>query len=139
MIDKTAVEAGRKRMAKILRIIARVIGVIITMFFLAMLIGDGVQSIKEEGFRNITAESLYILVPVIIALAAFIVSWWREFSGGISLVLAYLIFSFAPSVHSLYYGEGPHFYIGMFFVALPFLVSGILFIVASRLSKRVSN
>ena len=139
MIDTKAPETNQKRLAKVLRIIARVIGVIITVFFLAMLIGEGVQSIEEEGFSGITAESLYILVPVIIALAALIISWWREFIGGVLLVLAYLLLSFAPSVHSLFYGEEPQFYIGMFFFVLPFLAAGVLFIVASRLSRRSSN
>jgi len=44
--------------AKILRIIARVIGIVVMMFFLALLIGDGVQSIHNEGFHGISAESL---------------------------------------------------------------------------------
>ena len=100
-----------------------------------MIIGEGAQ----EGFHGITIESLYVLIPMIIVLAAFIVSWWREFIGGISLVATYLILSFAPSVHSLSYGEGPHFYIGMFFFAAPLLVSGVLFIMAARLSRRVSR
>jgi hypothetical protein len=102
-----------------------------------MLIGDGVQSVQEKGFQGITVEWFYVLVPVVIALATFIVAWWRELLGGILLVVAYLVLSFAPSVHSFYYGEGPHFYSGMFFFAAPFLVCGILFIIAARLSQQV--
>ena len=136
MIDKTAAEAGRERLVKVLRTIARIIGIIITVFFLAMLIGDAVQTIHDEGFQGISAESLFILLPALIALAAFIITWWQEYIGGISLVLAYLLLSFSPSVHSIYYEEVPRFYIGMFLFALPYLVTGILFMVASRLSKR---
>jgi uncharacterized membrane protein HdeD (DUF308 family) len=82
---------------------------------------------------------LYVVVPVLFALAAFILSWWREFIGGILLVAAYLLLSFSPSVHSLSYGEKPEFYVFMFLFALPFLVCGVLFIIAARLSKRASN
>jgi hypothetical protein len=139
MIERIAVEAGRKRTARVLRIIARVIAGIIMVFFLSLLIGEGVQSIHDEGFNGINAESLYVLVPAIIALAAFIVSWWREFTGGVLMVAAYLILSFAPSVHSIYYSEKSQFFIGMFFFALPFLASGVLFIIASRLSRRTQN
>jgi uncharacterized membrane protein len=130
---------SEKRAATVLRFIARIIGVIILVFFLSMLIGDFVQSIHDDGFNSISAESLFILLPVILALIAFLIAWWQEFIGGMSLVLAYLLLSFSPSVHSIYYGTEAHFYIGMFFFALPFLIAGILFIVASRLSKRSSN
>ena len=137
MIENSAVDPGRQRLANVLRIIARLIGVIVLVFFLSLLIGDAVQSIQDEGFQGISAESLFILLPLILALAAFILSWWQEFIGGISLVLAYLLLSFAPSVHSIFYGEEePRFYIGMFLFALPFLVVGLLFIITSRLSKR---
>ncbi|MGD1119401.1 MAG: hypothetical protein ABR886_07930 [Dehalococcoidales bacterium] len=125
--------------AKILRIIARVIGIVVMMFFLALLIGDGVQSIHNEGFHGISAESLYVLVPSIIALAAFIVTWWREFTGGVLMVTAYLILSLAPSVHSVGYDDHPRFYTSLFFFALPFLVCGVLFIIASRLGKKAAN
>jgi len=131
--------AGQRKLTTVLRSIARIIGVIALVFFLLMLIGDGVQTIQDEGFSGISAESFFILLPVIVALAAFVISWWQEFIGGISLVLAYLLLSFSPSVHSIYYGDEPRFYIGMFFFALPILVSGVLFIVASRLSRQSSN
>lgn len=139
MTGKSAAGIGNKRTTRILRIIARVISIIVIVFFLLMVVGEGAQSIHEEGFQGITVESLYVLIPVIIVLAAFIVSWWRELTGGIMLIAAYLLLSVAPSIHSIYYGEGPHFYIGMFFFASPLLISGILFIVAARLSKRTSD
>jgi hypothetical protein len=133
------VETGQRRTVKVLRIIARVLGTIVTVFYLAMIIGDGVQSLRSEGFSGVSLEVLYVLVPVLFALAAFILSWWREFIGGILMVAAYLLLSFSPSIHSLSYGEKPEFYIFMFLFALPFLVCGVLFIIAARLSQRASN
>jgi hypothetical protein len=128
-------KTNQQRMARILRIIARVFGIFIMVFVLAMVIGEGVQSIHDEGFHGISVESLYVLVPVIIALAAFIVTWWREFTGGVLMVAAYLILSFAPSIYSINYENPPRFIIGMFFFALPILMCGVLFIIASRLAK----
>jgi hypothetical protein len=139
MMEVTTNGTDEKKAAAVLRFIARIIGVIVLVFFLSMLIGDFVQSIQDEGFNSISAESLFILLPVILALIAFIIAWWQEFIGGISLVLAYLLLSFSPSVHSIYYGTEAHFYIGMFFFALPFLIAGVLFMAASRLAKRSSS
>jgi hypothetical protein len=133
------VTTGQRRTVKVLRIIARVIGIIVLAFSLTMLIGEGVETLKSEGLNSFSLEVLYVVVPVLFALAAFILSWWREFIGGILLVAAYLLLSFSPSVHSLSYGEKPEFYVFMFLFALPFLVCGVLFIIAARLSKRASN
>jgi hypothetical protein len=131
--------ADQTKLANVLRIIARIICIIVLVFFLSMLIGDGVQTIQDEGFSGISAESLFILLPVIVALIAFVISWWHEFIGGITMVLAYLLLAFSPSVHSIYYGNEAHFYIGMFFFALPFLAAGVLFMAASYLSGRPSR
>ncbi|MFH1646533.1 MAG: hypothetical protein ABID71_02420, partial [Chloroflexota bacterium] len=75
-------------------------------------------------------------VPILLAVAALIVAWWRERVGGILLIVTYLVLSLAPSVHSIYYGEGFQFYAGMWFFALPFLVAAILFLAAWRLSRQ---
>jgi hypothetical protein len=127
--------AGRRRIAWILRIIARVIGTIILAFFLAMLIGDAVQSIQSDGFDVITGEMLFILIPVIIALASFIFSWWFEFAGGILLLFSYLLLSFSPAIHSIYYGPEFEIFLGMFAFASPFLVVALLLIIAWWLSR----
>jgi hypothetical protein len=126
----------KKKTAGILRIIAKVIGTLVLVFFLVMLVSDAEASYESEILNGITQEYLFILIPVIIGLAAFIVAWWRELLGGILLIVAYLILSFAPSVHSIYYGSGFRFYLGMFLYSLPFLVTGILFITARLLSPR---
>ena len=128
----------RLRRARGFRLTARIIGIFVAVFFLAMLIGEGVASMREEGFRGITTESLYALVPLLLAVAAFIVAWWRERVGGILLIVAYMVLSLAPSVHSIYFGKGFQFYAGMWFFALPFLVAGIFFIIAHQQSRQSS-
>ena len=132
-------ETGYKGAARIIRIIAKVIGIIVAVFFLVMLIGDAEMAIKSESFKGISTEWLFILIPVIIALVAFFVAWRWEFLGGILLLAAYLILSFSPTIHSVYYGPEFRFLAGMFYFALPFLVSGILFIVAAQLDKSASR
>lgn len=136
MVDSTVtLKAGRYRAARILRIIARVIGVIVAVFFLAMLIGDVEIAIKSQGFEGITSEWLFIIIPLILALAAFGLAWRWELLGGILLLVIYLILSFSPSLHSVFYHNEPRFYYGMFYFAAPFLVCGVLFIITARLAK----
>jgi hypothetical protein len=135
MISGTLSKIDRSRVARILRIIAKVIGIIVAVFFLMMLIGDAEMAITSETFSGITSEWLFILIPVVIALAAFGIAWRWEFLGGILLIPAYLILSFSPAIHSIFYN--PEFRIagGMFLFALPFLVAGVLFIAAAWLSR----
>jgi hypothetical protein len=135
MDGTAALKSGRPRTARILRIIARVIGILVAVFFLIMLIGDVEIAIREQGFEGITSEWLFIIVPLIISLAAFVYAWWREFLGGILLLVGYLLLSFSPSVHSFFYKPEPTFYDGMFYFAMPFLIAGVLFIVASLLDR----
>jgi hypothetical protein len=126
---------GRRRAARILRIIARVIGTIMLTFFLALIIGDAVQSIQSDGFNVVTGEMLFILIPAIIALASFVLSWWFELIGGILLVFSYLLLSFSPAIHSIYYGPKFEIFLGMFAFASPFLIVAILLIIAWWLSR----
>jgi hypothetical protein len=138
MIGGTLSRIDHLRVARILRIIAKVIGIIVAVFFLVMLIGDAEKAITSDTFTGITPEWLFIFIPVLIALAAFFVAWRWELLGGILLILAYLILSFSPAVHSIFYR--PEFRIAgsMFLFALPFLVAGVLFIAATWLSARNS-
>jgi uncharacterized membrane protein HdeD (DUF308 family) len=132
IMDGTAtLKSGRPRAARILRIIAKVIGILVAVFFLVMVFGN-VESI-------ITSEGLFIIIPLVIAIGAFVYAWWRELLGGFLLLVGYLLLSFSPSIHSFFYKPEPGFYDGMFYFAAPFLVSGVLFIIASYLDKSEAN
>ncbi len=133
------IKAERHKIARILRIIAKVIGILVAVFFLVLLIADAEATIRSQGFKGITSEWLFIIIPLVIALAAFIIAWIRELLGGILLLVAYLLLSFGPSVHSIFYSEEPSFYDGMFYFAAPFLVSGVFFIIASLIDKSESS
>ena len=82
----------RYRIAKGLRIAARVIGLPVTLFGAMMAIGEGVQSIQTEGFGPINLVffgGLFIVLSMVTALAGCIVSWWRVRLAGILLVLTF--------------------------------------------------
>jgi hypothetical protein len=100
-----------------------------------MLIGDAVASIQSEGFQGLDPEGLFAVIPVVIALAAFIISWWMERIGSFLLILAYLVLSFSPSIHALFYGWGFNLFIDY---TLPFMIAGVLFLIDSRLSSETS-
>ena len=70
-------------------------------------------------------------------LGAFVIAWKQELLGGILMLVAYLVLSFSLSVHSLFYEKEPSFHFRIFYLASPFLVSGILFIIAARLTRSV--
>jgi hypothetical protein len=126
----------KQRTAGILGIIAKTIGALVLAFFLTIVIGEIVMSCNSSVSQGATWESLFILVPIIIALAAYIIAWWRELLGGILLIVSYLVLSFSPSVHSIFYGTGFSFFSGMFLYALPFLVAGVLFLLTDWLGGR---
>jgi hypothetical protein len=137
MAEPDKVEVISRRTAINLRWAARIIGLIILALFLSILVGETIASWTEEGL-SFSVESLYIIVPAVLLLAFYLLAWWKERLGGILLVAGYLLLSFSPAVHSIFYNmEGFTFFIGMFFFAAPFLISGVLFILASVLSQNV--
>jgi hypothetical protein len=139
MVEQNKSNTRTSRRGRNLRWAARIIGLVAVVFIMFILVGESVTSWQEEGF-SFSLESLYVIVPSVILLAAFIMAWWKERLGGISLVAGYLLLSLSPSVHSIFYGgAGFTFYTGMFLFALPFLLSGVLFILASIRSQEASS
>jgi hypothetical protein len=118
--------------ATVLRIIARVFGLAVVVFFLTIVFSSGAQ----DGFK---LDILYILIPVVLAAAAYIIAWWREMLGGILMLAAYLLIALAPNIQSLIIGKGLQFYTGIFIYGSPFLITGILFIVAACLYRRAAR
>jgi hypothetical protein len=124
-------EISNEDIQKVIRWSARIIGLILTLFLLVLLIGGAVS----EG---ITGESLYVIIPVIIAFTAYIAAWWREKIGGIVLMAAYVLLSLSPTVHSLVYDEVAQIYPGMWLFILPYLVAGVLFFISSQIFRQAS-
>jgi len=127
---------SRNGVVKGIRWAARIIGLVVTAFFLMMIVGDAVISIQEEGFKFDVGVFLFVIMPVVIALGGFITSWWRERIGGYLLILTYLLMGFSTSVYGFCIGEGFHFRTSFLIIGSPFLVAGVLFLIASWLSRR---
>jgi hypothetical protein len=130
----------QQRLAKRMRLAARVIGVVITTFFLLFLIGETITSIQAEGFK-FDAESLFVVVPAVIALAGYIVSWWRERVGGSLLILVSIAFGILPSVGAQQH-QVPWSMLqalqGWLILGSPFLVAGVLFLLSWWLTRKAS-
>jgi lipoprotein signal peptidase len=94
------------------------------------------MSIQAEGFK-FDVESLFIVVPAVIALAGIVVSWWREQLGGSLLILVSIAFGVLPSM-----GAGWSILRalqGWLMLGLPFLVAGVLFLISWWLSRRTGS
>jgi hypothetical protein len=135
--DKPVVKVSRG--GRNLRWAARLVGLLAAVFILLMLAGESISTWNDAGII-FSFESLYVFIPSALLLIAYVLSWWKERLGGILLAAFYLLMSFTPSVHSIFYSaEGFTFYPGMFFFAAPFLLSGVLFILASVRSHETSS
>jgi len=119
---------------------ARIIGIVILVLFLWFLIGEVIMSIQTKGFK-FEAESLFIVIPTVIALSGCIVSWWRERVGGSLLILASIAFGIFPSVsaqqHQVPWSVGQAL-VHWLMIGSEFLVAGVLFLISSWLSRRAS-
>ena len=130
---------NQNRLAKRIRWAARIIGLVITVFLLMLLIGETVTSIQAEGFK-FDAESLFVVVPAVIALAGYIVSWWRELVGGSLLILVSIAFGIFPSVSAQQH-QVPGWSVlqalqGWLMLGSPFFIAGVLFLLSWWLSRK---
>jgi hypothetical protein len=135
------------RLAKGLRIAARVIGLAVTLFGLMMAVGEGIQSYTAEGFKGFNLEflqGLLVLLTVVIALAGCIISWWRVRLAGILLIVAPVAWSIAVIFNPIVCGQNwsMSFLIGslLHYVTFgsPFLLAGVLFLLSWWLSKKTA-
>ncbi len=122
-------QSGRHRLAKPMRWTARAIALAGALFFLTMLIGPD----TTDGSEPITTEGVVLGVPGVIALAACVVSWWRERLAGILLILA----AVGEGVHIGVYAGRNHFLVWLV-VGFPYLVAGVLFLISRRLSRKTA-
>jgi len=127
----------RQRIAKRTRWAARIIGLVVIAFFSLILIGETITSIQAEGFE-FDVESLLVIVPLVIALAGYIISWWREQVGGLLLILVSIAFGILPSISAQPAWSMLEALQGWLILGLPFLVVGVLFLTSSWLSKKTA-
>jgi len=119
--------------AKRMRLAGQIIGLVTVGFVLTFLIGETAMEFQIEGMAAITAEVVIIGVISGIALAGCILSWWRLHPAGILLIVAAVLQGTGiPPLPALIPQDARVWAI----VGLPYLVAGVLFINAWRLSKK---
>ena len=120
----------QERRAKRMRLAARVIGIGMTVFGGAMLIGEAVSEFLKGGSVPIEPAGGLLVVIGAVALAGLILSFRYERLGGILLVAC----SGGLGAHIAVYAGRNHA-LAWAMVGLPYLVSGVLFLNAWRLSR----
>ncbi len=126
-----------------MRWVARVIALPIAILFLIITILYVVQlgSIETKLHRAITLNMIISIVPGILVLAGYALSWWRERIGGILFILASFAFGLESlhrwSIISTISTQNAVVYIfkGWAILGLPLLITGILFLVVSWLPR----
>jgi hypothetical protein len=121
-------------MPKIVRWAARVIGLIITIYFIFWYTIFNVGSVLIDSHSQISANMLVPLGFGILVLAAYILSWRNERLGGILFILASIGTAVVEAV------SGWSFIIrsirGWLFLGFPLLIAGVLFLISSSLSRK---
>lgn len=120
---------------KAMRNVARVISSVVAGFILLIAVGEWIEELSagrltQEWRLSTTGMAVYFLL---IAVGSGI-GWWRENIGGTILIIAGLgmllaIFIFLP----------PHDYWVSLIFCLPFLLSGILYLIYWKRSKSVKE
>jgi len=132
----------RDRLAKRMRRVARIVGLVIVV--LGLLFGTseaGTHITEIEGFKVIVfyLQSFLMGSSAIIALVGCIISWWRVLPAGILLILAGVALPvIARLPASFRTPTTPHEtpIIMALLAGSPFLVAGVLFLLSWWLSRK---
>jgi len=122
------------RLAKRMRLAARIIGLLAAGFTLAMLIGSTVAEVLTGAWETTSQTDIIqgSLIGVLgaIGLAGCIVSWWRERLASILLVLTAIGFG----IHIGLCAGRNHFLVWLV-MGFPYLVASVLLFISWRLSR----
>jgi len=124
--------------AERLRLAGRIIGFGVTGFGGMMVIGEASMEFTQKGWAAIIPTTpadpgLLLMIIGAVALAACILSWWRERAAGIMLVSA----AAAMGIGIFAIGA-PGRLVPWLIVGLPLLVAGVLFLNSWRLSRELA-
>jgi hypothetical protein len=130
-----------KRPSVTINWVARILGLIIVVVFLVFIIGDTVDTIRG-GEVEFDIEILYIILPIVLALAGYILAWWHKTIGGSLLILVSIIFGIFMFVaiqrHQMTSSDFRALE-GWLILGLPFLVVGALFLISAYLDRKTSS
>lgn len=129
-------ESGQYRLVKRMRLAVRIIGFVIIGFGGTMLIAEAVGEFLREGWVVVTEATptdpgVLLVIIGAVALAGFILSWWRERPAGILLVAT----AAALGAHIGVFAARNQLMVWSM-LGLPFLIAGVLFLNAWRLSRK---
>jgi uncharacterized integral membrane protein len=128
-----------KHSSTIIKWVARIVGLIVLVIFVVFLIGNTVDTLQQANKFDI--ESLYIIVPIVLALIAYILTWWYKIIGGSILILVSIIFAILLSTATRINTELTsdfHAVLGWLMLGLPFLVVGILFLISAYFDRKTA-
>jgi hypothetical protein len=123
-------------LSAIINWIARILGLIVLIIFVWFVLGETVVTIQEgNGFD---VQSLYIILPIVLALAGYVIAWWHKVIGGSLLVLVGIIFTILVAVTAGQRGPMSDFHavIAWLILSLPFLIIGGLFLISGYLDRK---
>ena len=124
----------QQRLAKRMRLTARVIGLVASGFWLISLITSGIfEALAGDWEAIVEIEGILLVVFAAIALAVCVVSWWRERLAGILLVLIAIGFG----AYSGAIAGRNHIIVGLM-IGLPYLIAGVLLLYSWRLSRKIA-
>jgi hypothetical protein len=128
------------RPSTIINWVARIFGLIVLIIFVWFLIGETVVTIQEgNGFD---VQSLYIILPVVIAIVGYVLGWWHKIIGGSLLVLVSIILTILVAVAARSnLGPESNFnaLMGWVILGLPFLIIGGLFLISAYLDRKAAS
>ena len=134
----------KERLAKTMRLFARIIGLAIVAFGLIFGVSEAGTHITEiEGFKVISLylQSFLMGSSAIIALVGCMISWWRVLPAGILLILAGValpvIVRLPASFRTPSTPEETPIIMALI-TGLPFIVAGVLFLSSWWLSRKTS-
>ena len=131
------VGSKQHRLAKLMRWVARVIGLLAAALILTMVIASAIAEVLTEGWGATNQAEMIqgALIGVLgaLGLSGCIVSWWRQRLASILLVLTAVGFAIHIGIVA---GHG-HF-LTWSIMGLPYLIAGVLFYISWRLSTKTA-
>lgn len=127
MMDIMGIQKSERCSAQILQWIARIIGTILSPAFIFIFAIQGV--LFEEDIQEI-AEIIPTLIIISIWIGFFIIAWFNELVGAIGTIFWAINWSFP-----IYFTSGHNKFIVSILLPLPFLIVGVLFLIALFLEK----
>ena len=132
--------AGKKRLAKWLRWVGRIIALPVATFFFVFMIGEFIDILTAEGWRHATdMAGVFGGVTITVAFIGCIISFWWLLPAGILLIFAYVFGAVSSGLVAVYHVD--FFTWNQFrdFWTLPgiiYLVAGVLFLWSRQLTKK---